>query len=154
MGIPANPPPQSKMPDKLFNDDELRGYFNGLQEDLYRIWLRTGGGTDEISEIVETTGTATGSSGRLRAIMHDMANRIEDLESRSTDSGVNHKLAIINKRIDELIETLIEEIRALDSTEFEAKLLSYQSLITNELELLNARVEEAFETGIDRGDAE
>lgn len=52
MGVPANPPPQSRMPDKLLNDDELRGYFDALQSDLYRLWVRSGGGTDQVSEIV------------------------------------------------------------------------------------------------------
>ena len=50
MGIPANPPPQSRLPDKILSDDSLRGYFTALQEDLYRLWLRSGGGTDKVSE--------------------------------------------------------------------------------------------------------
>lgn len=52
MGIPANPSPQSQLPQKLFNDEELRPYFTVLQEDMYRLWLRSGGGTDQVSEIV------------------------------------------------------------------------------------------------------
>jgi len=51
MGIAANPPPQSRLPEKLFNDDELRPYFTALQEDMYRIWLRSGGGTDKVDQI-------------------------------------------------------------------------------------------------------
>lgn len=52
MGIPANPPPQSRLPDKLLQDDELRAFFTVQQEDMYRLWLRSGGGTDAVSEIV------------------------------------------------------------------------------------------------------
>jgi hypothetical protein len=51
MGIAANPPPQSRLPDKIINDDELRGYFVSLQNDLYRLWLRSGGETDDVSDI-------------------------------------------------------------------------------------------------------
>ena len=52
MGVAANPPPQSRLPDKLLADDELRSYFTVQQEDMYRLWLRSGGGTDQVSEIV------------------------------------------------------------------------------------------------------
>lgn len=51
MGIAANPPPQSRLPVKLTEDDELRFYFTALQEDMYRLWLRSGGGTDQVSDI-------------------------------------------------------------------------------------------------------
>ena len=51
MGIAANPPPQARLPEKLLQDDELRPFFTTLQEDMYRIWLRSGGGTDKVSEI-------------------------------------------------------------------------------------------------------
>jgi len=52
MGIAANPPPQSRLPEKLLSDDELRNYFTTLQEDMYRLWLRSGGGKDQVSDIV------------------------------------------------------------------------------------------------------
>ena len=51
MGVAANPPPQARLPEKLLQDDELRPFFTTLQEDMYRIWLRSGGGTDKVSEI-------------------------------------------------------------------------------------------------------
>ena len=52
MGITANPPTQVAIPKKLFNDPELRAYFVYLQESAYRVWLRTGGGTDTLYDIV------------------------------------------------------------------------------------------------------
>lgn len=51
MGIAANPPPQARLPEKILQDDELRTFFTVLQEDIYRLWLRSGGGTDAVSEI-------------------------------------------------------------------------------------------------------
>jgi len=62
MGIPANPPPQSRIPDKILNDDELRDYFVAF---FYRLWLRSGGGTDKVSEIVIDLNTI---NSRLDAI--------------------------------------------------------------------------------------
>ena len=46
MPINVNPPTQNKIPDKIIQDDELRGFYLQNQEILYKLWLRTGGGTD------------------------------------------------------------------------------------------------------------
>lgn len=51
MGISVNPPPQAKIPDKILNDDEIRPFFIELQETLFKLWLRSGGGTDQVSQI-------------------------------------------------------------------------------------------------------
>lgn len=51
MGIAANPPLQSRIPDKILNDDELRDYFVAQQNDMYRLWERSGSGTDGVSDI-------------------------------------------------------------------------------------------------------
>lgn len=50
MSISVNPPPQHGLPPKLLNDPELRDFFLYQQEYLFKLWLRTGGGTDNISE--------------------------------------------------------------------------------------------------------
>lgn len=77
MGIPANPPPQSAIPDKILNDDELRDYFTTLQNDLYRLWLRSGGGTDQVGDIGDQLEVI---NDRLDAI----EARLDLLESRVT----------------------------------------------------------------------
>lgn len=77
MGIPANPPPQSRVPDKILNDDELRGYFVAQQEDLYRLWLRSGGGTDSVSQIIIDLGVI---NDRLDVI----ETRLDLVEARVT----------------------------------------------------------------------
>ena len=77
MGVPANPPPQSRLPDKIFNDDELRPFFTSIQSDVYRIWLRSGGGTDKVSEIVVDLDT-------INARLDDIELRLNLLEPRVT----------------------------------------------------------------------
>ena len=80
MGIPANPPPQSRLPDKILNDDELRDYFVAQQEDLYRLWLRSGGGTDQLSVITEETTiiieTLVSTQSPLGAMIDDINERL------------------------------------------------------------------------------
>ena len=46
MPINVNPPTLNTIPDKIIRDDELRDFYLQNQEILYKLWLRTGGGTD------------------------------------------------------------------------------------------------------------
>lgn len=141
-------------PRQWIADAEIAPTIKYLNRFLHDLWIRTGGGEDLIDEAVTGSVTESGAVARQRAILNQLANRVQCLEERSAESATLSKLAAINRRIDELIETLIEEIRALKNPEFESKLLAYQSLIKNELELLNARAEEAWVTGIEMGDTE
>ena len=72
MGINANPPPQAKLPAKILNDDELRDYFVAQQEDMYRLWLRSGGGTDNTTIIIE----------QLKTIKTDQSAALDDINER------------------------------------------------------------------------
>ena len=49
MSIQVNPPPQVRLPDKIFNDPELRGFFESWQTILFQLWNRTGGSTDTVA---------------------------------------------------------------------------------------------------------
>ena len=82
MGVAANPPPQSRMPEKLFNDEELRTYFSTLQEDLYRLWLRSGGGTDSVSEIINISGSGQGNN---QAQINEINNRLGSGDALTSD---------------------------------------------------------------------
>lgn len=46
----VNPPPHRKIPDKLFDDPDLRGYFQDLEFNFFQLWKRTGGGDDAVQE--------------------------------------------------------------------------------------------------------
>lgn len=54
MAIDVNPPPQVNIPRKILEDPELRDYYIYRDEILFKLWLRTGGGNDLISETSET----------------------------------------------------------------------------------------------------
>ena len=82
MGVAANPPPQSRLPDKLTEDDDLRFYFTTLQEDMYRLWLRSGGGTDQVSEISEIVESARGNN---QAQVNEINNRLGSGDGLTSD---------------------------------------------------------------------
>ena len=111
----------------------------------YRDLVQVSEQSDTLVEDVEVGDSAI---GQLRAIIFRMDGRITDLEQRSADSSINHKFAIINKRINNLIDTLIEEIRALRNDERDKQVVLALCDQINELRLQNARIEEAFDTGI------
>ena len=46
----VNPPPQRKIPAKIFDDPELRGYFQDLEFNFFQLWKRTGGGDDLVQD--------------------------------------------------------------------------------------------------------
>ena len=48
MSIKVDPPPQLKIPDQFFNDDELRGFFEQQRNILTQLWNRSGGSGDTI----------------------------------------------------------------------------------------------------------
>ncbi len=89
MGVAANPPPQSRLPAKLTEDDELRFYFTALQEDMYRLWLRSGGGTDQVSEIGIDIEEIKLRLDAIEAELIVLAERIAYLEGTIVVTAVN-----------------------------------------------------------------
>lgn len=82
-----------------------------------------------------------------------LSDRIETVE---IDLSTRPRVADIysaNQRIDELIDELIKEIRAIaPNVELENKALCLQVATLEQLKLLNLRTEEALETDLDEDD--
>lgn len=49
MSTLVNPPPQLKIPDKFFNDPDIRSYFERQNTILFQLWQRTGGAFDAVA---------------------------------------------------------------------------------------------------------
>jgi len=49
MSVKVNPPPQLRIPDQFFNDQELRSFFERQRLILFQLWMRTGGSSDAVS---------------------------------------------------------------------------------------------------------
>lgn len=48
MSVNVNPPPQLKIPEKFFNDPEVRAFFEQQRTILFQLWNRTGGTVDGV----------------------------------------------------------------------------------------------------------
>jgi hypothetical protein len=68
MPIKVNPPLQNRIPDELLKTKPSRVFFTQLMEDFFKLWLRTGGGTDIIEPANEFS--------------PNVAARITDIEQR------------------------------------------------------------------------
>jgi len=86
------------------------------------------------------------------ALIARLTSRVNDLEASNDIDVLNSRIAQVNAKVTRLIEELITEVKKLRDVELENKALSVQQAIRKELELLNARSEEAFETHIDGDD--
>jgi len=89
MGIDANPPPQARLPEKLFNDEELRPYFDTLQKDLYRLWLRSGGGTDQVGNIGNELGVINDRLDAIEARLDLLEPRVTYLEGLTIVTAID-----------------------------------------------------------------
>jgi len=101
-----------------------------------------------IDNSVDTTTTR-----QVLALSARLEKRVSALEDRDFD-GLNAKIARLNRLLEKLLTELLTELKAGRANELADKSLAMQSVIASELKLLNARTEEAFETGLDIGDAE
>ena len=77
MSISVNPPPQQNLPAKLVNDPELRPYFLYQQEYLFKLWQRTGGGTDNI-------GSQQDQIDAIKLRLDAIEGRLDAVEARLT----------------------------------------------------------------------
>ena len=95
-----------------------------------------------------------GGISELRGHVFQLSKRIEELENNNKDAMLRQLIAANSKRINDMIEDLIAEIRLLGIPDANAKAQALREKTYAELELLNTRFEESFETGLDIGDNE
>lgn len=137
------------IPSKFNGDPELRAYWEYLHRFLHDIWVRTGAGDDAIEVITGVEISSDGEIARLKAKINKLEKKLEDLEISDNHDELNSKFTRLNKRVNRLISELIEAVKALapdNEREEEKTALTEQTI--NQLKLLNAKIEEAFETKI------
>lgn len=86
------------------------------------------------------------------ALIGRLTGRLDDLERSNNGDILNAKISRVSARVDALIDELIDEVKNLRDKELEGKFLTLQNQIKSELELMNARIEEAFETDLTEED--
>lgn len=115
---------------------------------------RLTGSTNNTVNQADQVDSSFAEIARQNATIAQLSNRIGDLEDSNDTDLLNSRIAQIGAKVTRLIDELIVEIRALNTSDVDQKSLAVQSRTVEELELLNIRIEEAFETDLDRGDIE
>jgi len=139
-------------PNKWLSDPEIRPVIEYLNRFLHDLFIRTGGGGDLIEEAVDNS-TDRSDAARISGQISRLEKRLEEVENRDFDA-LNAKIARLNRLVESLLQDLITEVKKLRDVELENKAICVQEAIRDELKLLNARSEEAFETHIDGDDLE
>ncbi len=110
------------------------------------------GSVNTIVTEVELSDSFSSEASIHAALISRLTSRVDDLEASNDIDVLNSRIAQVNAKVTRLIEELITEVKKLRDVELENKALCVQQAIRDEIELLNARVEEAFETNIDGDD--
>ncbi len=119
MSVNVNPPPQLRIPDKFFEDPEIRTFFEQQQQILFQLWNRTGGKSDSISASEEEL-TSTGSRVARNAARINALEKVDfDIEIITTDFTTSRNQVIICKNTSPINITL--DSNALEEDELHIK---------------------------------
>ena len=139
-------------PQKWMQDNEIRPVIEYLNRFLHDLFIRTGGGDDLIEAVVETT-AAEADTSRLLSLVSKLEKRVRDLEESSDTDSLRSKIAKLNQKVNKLIKELLAAVKAnAPDKEQESEKVVLLANIRDEITLLNARIEEAFETELDGED--
>jgi len=139
-------------PQKWMQDREIRPVIEYLNRFLHDLFIRTGGGDDLIEAVAETT-AAEADTARLLSLVRALEKRVKDLEESNDTDSLRSKIAKLNQKVNKLIAELLTAVQALaPDKEQESEKVVLLANIRDEIALLNARVEEAFETELDGED--
>lgn len=109
----------------------------------------------DVNNVVNESGESSSLSADIskqNALIARLSERVNDLETADDTDILNSRIANVSAKVTRLIEELLEEVKKLRDVELENKVLCVQTQIREEMELLNARFEETFETDIDKDD--
>lgn len=102
----VNPPPQLRIPDKFFNDQELRSFFERQQRIIWQLWLRTGGNEDFVDDSQQDI-TSTGSRvARNAAKINALEKAGFDIEIITADFTTSRNQIIICNNTSKINVTL------------------------------------------------
>jgi len=101
---------------------------------------------------IESSTPVSPEVGVLNGSLKALKDRVDDFEASNDSDILNSKITAISAKVTRLIEDLIEAVNNLNTAESDNKALVAQQATIAELQLLNARFEETFETDIEASD--
>ena len=164
MATQVNPPPFLRLPPAFLKDKQTRAFIEQQNTIIFQLWQKLGGDADPISIIVEQSEQTiiNGATAVRPAQLFSQQVQIDNANDRIDTNEIALSAAVkfadltkVNQRVDELIDELIEQLSQLNSgSEAQRDLISLQAKSLKQIVLLNARIEEAFDTKIEEMDIE
>ena len=111
----VNPPPALRLPESLRQNQEARVYFEQIQRILFQLWARTGGGNDDINDLLNDQSALEGEVNEALGQIDNVA-RIASINALTADFKGNQALG----QIAEVIQTLGINALAADGKANEA----------------------------------
>ena len=90
MATNVNPPPFLRVPTQFLGNRELRAFFEQQNTILFQLWQRTGGDTDDLSELIALVNQLIAEVGVLTLEVDNNRNLID----ANTQSIIDNSLAI------------------------------------------------------------
>ena len=111
----VNPPPALRLPESLRQNQEARVYFEQIQRILFQLWTRTGGGNDDINDLLYDQSAMEGEVNEALGQIENVS-RIASINALTADFKGNQALS----QIAEVIQTLGINALAADGKANEA----------------------------------
>lgn len=74
----VNPPPHLRIPRKLYDDPEMRDYFQQFEFIMFQLWKRVGGSNDAVADAAQY-------NTKTQAAFGDLINRIGSGDALTSD---------------------------------------------------------------------
>lgn len=97
----VNPPPALRLPPSLAQNQEARVYFEQINKILFQLWARTGGGNDDINDLLNDQSAIEGEINEALGQIENVS-RVASINALTADFKGNQALS----QIAELVQTI------------------------------------------------
>lgn len=97
----VNPPPALRLPPSLAQNQEARVYFEQINKILFQLWARTGGGNDDINDLLNDQSAIEGEVNEALGQIENVS-RVASINALTADFKGNQALS----QIAELVQTV------------------------------------------------
>ena len=123
----VNPPPALRLPQVLRENQEARVYFEQIQKILFQLWARTGGGNDDVNDLLNDQSAMEGEVNEALGQIENVA-RNASIAALTADYKGNQALAQIVELVQAVGVNAASSQQALESLEAIAQALQVVAL--------------------------
>ena len=112
----VNPPPALRLPESLRQNQDTRAYFEQIQQILFQLWKRTGGGNDDINDLLNDQSAMEGEVNEALGQIENISKNAS-IAALTADYKGNQALAQIAEVVQTIGINAASSQQALESLE-------------------------------------